>query len=173
MQSSRSVVATVVVCLGVIVATLYSLKRGREGETGRTSILQDRSNNCGPAALQMILKHHGVDVSIRRLEQESKTSSKGASMQGLKDACELHGLPARAWRLQWEDLSGANLPVIAFLRGGHFVVVDSLEPTGFVRIRDPLIGLMKISKEEFAERWGGEVITFGLHRETWPDTKAH
>lgn len=166
-------VATVVVCLGVVVATQYSLNRGREDETGRSSILQDRSNNCGPAALQMILKHHGVDVSIRRLEQESKMGWKGVSIQGLKDAGELHGLPSKAWRLQWEDLSGANFPVIAFLRGGHFVVVDTLEPTGFVRVRDPLIGRMKISKEEFVKRWGGEVITFGPREETGPDTKAH
>jgi predicted double-glycine peptidase len=52
--------------------------------------------------------------------------------------------------------------MIIFLRDGHFAVIDSIDADGFVHLRDPSIGRVKMVRERLMEKWGGESIIFAL-----------
>jgi ABC-type bacteriocin/lantibiotic exporter with double-glycine peptidase domain len=176
MQRKNAVSAAVVACMSIFVAACWMLKVVTKEESARLAdletslgtqgkgdpVLQDRLNNCGPAVLQMVLSHFGVEVPLRRLEQETRLSVRGASLQMLEKVAELHGLRAEGWRLGWGDLRRARLPIIIFLKDGHFAVVDSVDTEGFVHLRDPSIGRVKMVRERLMEKWGGESMIFTL-----------
>jgi len=129
---------------------------GRDGV-----VLQDKSNTCGPAALKMILDECGKTVSLAELEEGRRSSDSGWSMQSLKELAELHGLSAEGWRLNVESLRKKRFPVILFLENNHFIVADGVDTVGFLYVRDPAIGRMKIHRHALTRIWKGETLVFG------------
>ena len=123
-------------------------------------IMQDKSNTCGPAALKMILDVHGKGVPLRELEKGGNASDSGWSMQSLKELAEQYGLRAEGWRLNLEVLGRSQFPVILFVENRHFVVVDSMDTAGFIFVRDPAIGWMKIHRRAPSKIWLGETLVF-------------
>jgi ABC-type bacteriocin/lantibiotic exporter with double-glycine peptidase domain len=124
-------------------------------------VMQDKSNTCGPAALKMILDVYGKRVPLRELEEGGKASDGGWSMHSLKELAEQRGLQAEGWRLNLELLCRSRFPVILFVENRHFVVVDSMDIAGFVFVRDPAIGRMKIQRRALGRIWTGETLVFG------------
>lgn len=122
---------------------------------------QDKRNNCGPAALKMVLDHHKMSAPLREIEERVELSERGSSMLALKRVAELHRLHVEGWRLSLEDLCRKPFPVIIFVENRHFVVVDSLDNTGFFYVRDPAIGRVKIPRKRLANIWKGETLVFG------------
>jgi ABC-type bacteriocin/lantibiotic exporter with double-glycine peptidase domain len=123
-------------------------------------IMQDKSNNCGPAALKMILDVYGKKVPLRELEKGGAGRG-GWSMQALKELAEQHGLRAEGWKLNWEALCKSEFPVILFVENKHFVVVDGVDTAGFFSVRDPAIGRMTIYRRALSKIWTGETLVFG------------
>ncbi len=128
---------------------------GSEGIT-----LQDQKNSCGPAALKMVLDHHGLFVSLLQIEQKLKRSRDGVSLLALKESAESLGLSANGWKLGFEDLRIAGLPAIVYVEDSHFLVVDSIDEEGYVFVRDPAAGKMKIPRKRLLEKWNGETLVF-------------
>ena len=124
-------------------------------------VRQDKENNCGPAALKMILDHHGWKTSLRQLERMSKLTARGSSMLALKEAAESLGLHTEGLLLQPNDLTRVLLPAVLFVAGRHFVVLDSLDNEGSLYVRDPAMGRMKILNQGVADTWKGETLVFG------------
>ena len=124
-------------------------------------VLQDKENNCGPAALKMILNCYGLKSSMRELERRSKLTAQGSNMLALKEAAESFGLHAEGLLLQPKDLPHEPLPAVLFVGGQHFVVLDSLDGEGSLYIRDPAIGRMKIPNQKLSDIWKGETLVFG------------
>jgi ABC-type bacteriocin/lantibiotic exporter with double-glycine peptidase domain len=124
-------------------------------------VMQDKGNTCGPAALKMILDIYGKRVPLQELEKISKVSDGGWSMQSLKVLAEQHGLRAKGWRLDLEALCRRRFPVILFVENSHFVVADAVDTAGFVFVRDPAIGRMKIHRHALNRIWKGETLVFG------------
>ena len=123
--------------------------------------MQDKSNNCGLAALKMVLDVHGKRVTLQDLEKGGKASGDGWSMRSLKELAEQHGLRAEGWRLDLEALCRSRFPVILFVEGPHFVVADGIDSIGFFSLRDPAIGRMKIHRRALGRIWKGETLVFG------------
>jgi ABC-type bacteriocin/lantibiotic exporter with double-glycine peptidase domain len=124
-------------------------------------VMQDKSNTCGPAALKMILDVYGKTVTLRELEKDRKASDGGWSMQSLKALAEQHGLRAEGWRLEPEALCKSRFPLILFVENRHFVVADGVDTAGFLFMRDPAIGRMKIHRRALSGIWNGETLVFG------------
>jgi len=123
-------------------------------------ILQNRGNNCGLAALMMVLEYHGITVSLGELERKSKPGRQGVSISTLKELSQSFGLQATGWRLNFGNLLGVRFPVILFVENRHFVVVDSMGGEEVLFVRDPAIGRMKIPKKALTDRWKGETLVF-------------
>lgn len=124
-------------------------------------ILQDKRNNCGPAALKMVFDHFAIPSGLVEIENQAALTDRGTSMLGLKEVSELMGLRAEGWRYTVEDFTAAPMPAIVFVHGDHFAVVDTITENGSIIMRDPVLGKLTISKEKFAKIWAGETLIFG------------
>jgi ABC-type bacteriocin/lantibiotic exporter with double-glycine peptidase domain len=123
-------------------------------------ILQNRSNNCGPSALMMVLEYHGIKVSRGQMEKKARLARQGMSMLTLKELAQSFGLQATGWRLNLGELPHVRLPAILFVENHHFLVLDSMGAGGSLFVRDPAIGRMRIPKKVLMDRWKGETLAF-------------
>lgn len=117
----------------------------------------DRSD-CGPAALKMILDHYGVKSSVEELRAQAGTKDTGTTLLALKETAEGKGLKSAGWRMSLEDLSRLEMPVIALVRGDHFVVVRSIGEE--IVVDDPSLGRLRMSERVFRSAWNGVVLSF-------------
>jgi len=123
-------------------------------------ILQNRSNNCGLAALMMVFEYHGIRVSQEEMERKAKPARQGVSISTLKELSQSFGLQATGWRLNFGDLPGVQFPAILFVENHHFVVLDSMGEGESVFVSDPAIGRLRIPRKVLMDRWKGETLVF-------------
>ncbi len=121
-------------------------------------ILQNRRNDCGLAALAMVLRHNGIEASMEEIEDRAGLSHRGASMLRLKDIAAQFNLCASGWRIEYDDLNHVKLPAILFVGDRHFVVVDSVDERMAACIRDPAVGRLRIPRRILEQKWKGEVL---------------
>ena len=122
-------------------------------------VRQQKRSDCGPAALQMILKHHGVtSTTLAELEVATGTGPDGTSMLALKRTAEQSGLASQGLRLPVERLHDIPMPAIAHVHGDHFVVIRSAGEE--LVIDDPSLGRLRMSARTFERSWDGVVLTF-------------
>ncbi len=121
-------------------------------------VFQDRSNNCGVAALTMVLDHYGMKPSTWGIEKRTRPGFRGASLLTMKELAKSEGLEAEGWILSVEDLTRIQLPAILFIENNHFIVVDSVDEEGNLFVRDPAVGRLKIPPRKAVEIWKGEAL---------------
>jgi len=127
-------------------------------------ILQDKRNNCGPAALKMVFDHYGISSTLAEIESKVGLTQEGTSMLALKEMAELKGLKAEGWRFTLEDFLKAPMPAIVFVHGDHFAVVDSVTDREELVMRDPALGKLKLAAKRLPRIWNGETLVFGKQR---------
>lgn len=127
-------------------------------------VFQDRSNNCGVAAIMMVLDHHGIRASQRKMEHVAKLDFKGVNFLTLQQLAEAAGLEAEGWRLGFDDLRRVQLPAILFTENHHFVVADSVDARDHLFIRDPAAGRLRIPRSRAIEIWKGETLVITRER---------
>jgi HlyB family type I secretion system ABC transporter len=122
-------------------------------------IMQIDEMDCGAASLAMICCHFGRKVSLARIRQLCHTATDGTSLNALvRSATEL-GLAARALKVSLRNLPMMPLPAIAHWEGNHWIVLYEVNPD-FVRVADPAVGLLKLSRREFEAKWSGYAALF-------------
>ena len=110
--------------------------------------------DCGPACLQMILKHHGRYYPLPWLRSISHISREGVSLKGISKAAEKVGFRTMAVHIPFAGGSGspsllnAPFPIIAHWNQNHFVVVHRANKK-YVWIADPGDGKHKLPVKEF------------------------
>ena len=133
------------------------------------TILQHDQRDCGAACLAMICSYHGLKLPISKCRELTKTDRTGANLYGLVDGAKQVGLHAEALSgvpeelMQGIEAGEICFPFIAHTvsEGGllHYVVVSGLEHDRFL-VSDPGKGKLRLTPEEFFERWTGYVVTF-------------
>jgi ABC-type bacteriocin/lantibiotic exporter with double-glycine peptidase domain len=122
--------------------------------------LQDKMYNCGAAALEMILIHHKIPMTMAEIENEIGQTDLGTNMSVLKVLAERKGLRASGWKYESNDLLRLPAPAILFLHGNHFAVFDSVASSGSVYLRDPAIGRIVLDRGQLEYIWNGETLIF-------------
>jgi ABC-type bacteriocin/lantibiotic exporter with double-glycine peptidase domain len=120
--------------------------------------LQNRTMNCGPSALKMVLDSLGVKRTLAEIEGAITIDERGSSLFDLMTYAQNQGLRAEAWQLNGDNLQDKPLPAIVFVDGDHFVVLDRITPQGQIQLRDPAIGQLRMSKDAFEKIWNGETL---------------
>ena len=129
---------------------------------GEAGVIRQRTKyDCGVVCLQMVLRDRGITAQLGDLRASGKTNYDGTSLLGLKWAAEKYGVKASAWMLNRKDLLRIQLPVIAFVDGNHFVVIDNVSNDGTLTILDPARGRLQYSGMSFARHWKGEALILG------------
>jgi Peptidase C39 family len=130
-----------------------------QGEDG--VIRQQTKYDCGVVCLQMVLRDRGITAQLGDLRLSAQTNQLGTSLLGLKWAAEKYGVKTSAWRLNRNDLLRIQLPVIAFVDGNHFVVINNVNNDGTLIILDPARGRLQFTETSFARHWKGETLILG------------
>jgi FAD/FMN-containing dehydrogenase len=139
-------------------------KMGRQvGEELAPTIFQFDNAECGPAALAMVLAHHGRTASLDELSAACQVEQFGSRASSLLAVARDFGLAARALRLDAAAIRAQPTPLIAHWLGDHFVVVEAF-PTQQVQINDPAVGRRLLGAEEFAAGYSGVALVFAPAR---------
>ena len=115
--------------------------------------------DCGAAALAMVCRHFGRNVSLPRIRQLCHTASDGTSLQGMCRAATELGLAARALKVSPRNLPHLPLPAIVHWEGNHWIVLFDVGDR-VVRVADPATGLRRVPRSEFLEKWSGYTALF-------------
>ena len=115
--------------------------------------------DCGAASLGMICRHFGRKVSLARIRQLCHTATDGTSLKALSRAANELGLAARALKISLRNLPMMPLPAIVHWEGNHWIVLYDVDEQ-FVRVADPALGLRKLPRREFEEKWTGYAALF-------------
>ena len=127
---------------------------------------QDSRKNkqtCGPDSLKVICDMMGIQADRNQLYRLSNLNESGTTMNNLADAAYALGLDAVGMRLSLRELAKLSQPVIAWVQGNHFVVVEGIIGDE-VRIIDPGLVLSSerevflLPKTEFSKIWQGHVL---------------
>lgn len=118
----------------------------------RVRIQQDKMD-CGPFCLLYLSEFFGRTFDIELLRNECGSSSGGVSMLALNQAATKLGYETHALKSDYETLTDTiSLPCIAFVDGDHFIVILKIGKN-HIKVYDPAIGICKITKKEFSQRW--------------------
>ncbi|HEU5162701.1 MAG TPA: peptidase domain-containing ABC transporter [Thermoanaerobaculia bacterium] len=115
--------------------------------------------DCGPAALAMICRHFGRNVSLARIRRLCFTSTDGTTLKAICGAANELGLAARALKVSARNLADMPVPAIVHWEGNHWLVVFDVGPK-YVRVADPAMGIRRIPRAEFEQRWTGYAALF-------------
>ncbi len=116
--------------------------------------------DCGPTTLRMIAKYYGKNIPIEFLRESCFIGKEGSSLAGIGSAAERIGLRSTAVEAHYKALcEEAPLPVIAFWRQNHFVVVYQIikgkkGKKDTIVVGDPAHDeLIKYDEDEFKKFW--------------------
>ena len=123
-----------------------------------------RRSRCGPECLVELLRRAGRPVPVEELVEEMGTDGDGTTLKALAAAAERRGLRPKGQELAPAALREQQLPLIALLDPGHYVIVDKVYGLG-VQVWDPDgQGVGKPSRKtyrlgEWEQAWHGVVLT--------------
>ena len=119
---------------------------------------------CAPQVLAELLRRQGKAADMSRLAQEMQTDENGTSLLHFQEAAQKHGMTAQGVQLRPEALIQQNLPVVALIEPGHFVLVEQVA-ADTVQVWEPPAtrtgkGERRMhSAAEWEKIWGGYAVT--------------
>ena len=123
-------------------------------------VFEQPGNDCGWAALQMVLGRFDGTAAAQEARRLVRLKPPGTTLRTLGEAAESLGLRAYGWILQAHDLKRVSLPVLAWLKGGRYVVIDQLLEGGSLVVLDPAVGRLLYKPQAFWRQWTGEALLF-------------
>jgi ATP-binding cassette subfamily B protein len=106
----------------------------------------------------MVAQYYGKRVSLEHVRRLAQYGKEGVSLLGLSEAAESIGFKTVGAKISYRQLvQDAPLPAILHWGQNHFVVMLPLSTRWrggrVVRIADPASGFIKLTKDNFLNRW--------------------
>lgn len=119
-------------------------------------------NSCGTRSLAYILQEKGKAV-----DEDAVLAALGAhrddyqvSLGTLREAAGVLGLQAHAARVDLEQIAGMPLPLLAFVKPGHYILITGVD-SGSYSVLDVDRGRFHMTAAALAKTWTGYVLLFG------------
>lgn len=117
---------------------------------------QHDESDCGAACLRMVARHYGRFFSLEYLRGLTSQRREGVSLLDISEGAERLGFRTLAASISFQRLlEDAPLPLIAFWRENHYIVVYKTSKR-FVWVADPAGGLLRYTHQEFLDGWKRE-----------------
>ena len=126
---------------------------------GKTPVIrQHEFTECGLACLAMVLGHYDHHVSVSQLRREISVSpDAGTSMAELMTLASDKNMSGRVLKGEITEIETSELPLIAFWRGNHFVVIVKIDSRS-VTVHDPASGVRRYRLKEAEKLFSGYVL---------------
>jgi ATP-binding cassette subfamily B protein len=109
--------------------------------------------NCGSACLSMVAISHGKNYSQQFLNNLCEIGKKGVSLLNINKAAEKIGFRTLGIKIKAEDLfSQLSSPCILHWDNNHYVVAYKSNRNK-IKIADPKLGKLTLTKQEFLKHW--------------------
>jgi ATP-binding cassette, subfamily B, bacterial len=112
---------------------------------------------CGAACLAMILSYHGRETRTSEVRQKCGVGRDGLTALAIVRVARSYDMRVRAATVEANEFRFVPLPAIIHWNFNHFVVVEHWSPK-YVEAVDPSFGRIRISAEEFQQRFTGVTI---------------
>ena len=124
----------------------------------------------GLVVLGLLLRVHGVKADIDQIRQKCGTAPMGTTQ--ILRCAKRFGLKASKCRTNWEGLATTQLPGIATLRDGTFLVIGKANDEGALVVWPPSQKAELITRDEFEAAWDGRIVTMA-RRASLSDSAHH
>lgn len=135
---------------------------GQLAETNNVSIMQSTNYTCGPAALATVLNNLGINTTESELADLAGTDESGTTMYGLVQAAQVKGLKATGMKLFINELKKNDIVFLNTVEAAHYSVVKEVTNES-VKLADPSLGNIEMSKANFNEIYMGNVLVINGH----------
>lgn len=120
-------------------------------------IPQVSNDDCGAAALAMVMAYHGRDMPLA--EVRKSFGADATSAFAVINAARQNGFDAEGVQVDPDALADFSLPAILHWKSVHFVVLESISAVGATLV-DPACGPRFVSREEIRESFSGVALIF-------------
>ena len=118
-------------------------------------IMQLERQECGAAALCMILAYYGKWIPLEEVREACGVSRDGSSVLNVLKAARYYGLAAEGFRFEPDELQNeAIFPCIIYWNFNHLLVLNGFR-NGKAYLNDPAKGEYSVSMETFDECFTG------------------
>ncbi|AJS60513.1 peptidase domain-containing ABC transporter [Paenibacillus sp. IHBB 10380] len=113
---------------------------------------QSEHSECGLACAAMLIDYFIEKTKLSTLRKEYGVPNGGYNLSQIQTVFSEHGMKSKAVKINAASVKALPKPFIAYWNRKHFVVVEKVSAK-LVYIVDPAIGKMKISYDEFEEKF--------------------
>ena len=134
-------------------------------------VMQMEALECGAASLAMILAYYGKWIPLEQVRLDCGVSRDGSNARNVLRAARSHGLAAKGYRYEPEDLKkSGKFPCIIHWNFNHFVVLNGFRGDKAV-LNDPAKGTYTVSMKAFDEAFTGICLFFEPGEDFKPEGK--
>ncbi|MBM4240974.1 MAG: C39 family peptidase [Euryarchaeota archaeon] len=119
--------------------------------------MQSTNHTCGPAALATVLNNLGINTTEQELATLAGTDENGTTMYGLVEAAKAKGFNGVGMKLLVDDLKPNNIVFVTIDGGPHYSVVREVTNES-VKLADPSLGNIEMSREDFTAAYSGNAL---------------
>ncbi|MBN8196032.1 type I secretion system permease/ATPase [Thalassospira povalilytica] len=116
--------------------------------------------DSGLLALVTILRFFNLPADAEQIRHQFGKPGALFTIEDLQLAAKRLKLKSRIVQSSWERLAKTNLPAIAEIKNGSFVIIAKLDAEqGKVLVQDPIAGrAVAVDKAEFEDKWSGRLL---------------
>lgn len=132
------------------------------------SHIQEESSDCGHTCIQMIASHYGANIPLEFIRKSCGEQRGGVTFLHIRKAANLIGLETAEIQIDVENLREVvDLPCILHWSARHYVVLYRITVSRgktFYHIADPAYGKIKLTEQDFLEKWypGGQEFGYAV-----------
>lgn len=113
---------------------------------------QSEHSECGLACASMLIDFFVRKTKLSSLRKKYGVPNGGYNLSQIQTVLAEHQITAKSVKINSESVKALPQPFIAYWNLKHFVIVEKVY-SKFIFIVDPALGKMKISHEEFKEKF--------------------
>ncbi|MEU4769248.1 peptidase domain-containing ABC transporter [Actinosynnema sp. NPDC023794] len=118
---------------------------------------QTEATDCGLAALAMVLRWHGTEVTLQGLREKFPISVRGTTIADLVAMGSALDMAPRAVKAELEQLRQLAVPCILHWDMNHFVVLESADRR-YAHVVDPASGPRRVPLSDVSKHFTGVAL---------------
>ncbi|MDM7974467.1 MULTISPECIES: type I secretion system permease/ATPase [Thalassospira] len=121
---------------------------------------EQKTKDSGLLALVTILRFFNLPADAEQIRHQFGKPGALFVIEDLQLAAKRLKLKSRIVQSGWERLAKTNLPAIAEIKNGSFVIVAKIDvEQGKVLVQDPIAGrAVAVDKADFEDKWSGRLL---------------